>query len=95
MTVVIRTTFCSSHRHAPVRYSIYLCAASCAEVLQDDTLFIAVYDQDGVMLDGTQIGVFEEQRVRIELNAGLAYYVGLHLLQSGGQNRNYDLLILE
>ncbi len=73
MTVVIRMTFCSSHRHAPGTYSIYLCAASCAEVLQDDTLFIAVYDQDGVMLDGTQIGVFEEQRVRIELNAGLAY----------------------
>ena len=32
---------------------------------------------------------------RSELAAGLPYYVGVHLLQSGGQVRTYDLLILE
>lgn len=76
-------------------YRIYLCGESCADVLEDDTLFIAIYDQQGVMLAGTEIGVYAFQSIYIELDAGLPYYVGLHLLQSGGLARDYDLLILE
>ena len=76
-------------------YSVYLCADSCDERLIDDAVYLMVYDQSQTTIDGTPVGTVEEQRIEVELTAGLAYYVEVHGYNTAAMSYDYKLVIVE
>jgi hypothetical protein len=75
------------------QYDIYLCGASCDEVVEDDAVYIMIYDQFQTTIDGTPVGTLAEQTVTAELSAGLAYYVEVHGYNTGPMDYPYQLVI--
>jgi len=54
---------------------IYLCADSCDESIEDDTVYIMIYDQNQTTIASTPVGTMARQEFTVELAAGLAYYI--------------------
>ncbi len=56
-------------------HHIYLCADSCDESIEDDTVYIMIYDQNQTTIASTPVGTMAKQEFAVELTAGLAYYI--------------------
>jgi len=77
------------------RYGIYLCADTCGTFVEDDAVYIMLYDQDQTTIAGTPVGTVSEQMVSAELAAGLAYYVEVHGYNTGTTPYEYRLVIID
>jgi len=55
-------------------YQIYLCADSCNQVRESETLNLMVLDQSQTTIAATSLGVDGEKTLTIRLHAGIAYY---------------------
>jgi hypothetical protein len=75
------------------QYDLYLCGESCDEAVEDDAVYIMIYDQFQTTIDGTPVGTLAEQTVTAELSAGLAYYVEVHGYNTGPIDYSYQLVI--
>ncbi len=76
-------------------YNAYLCADTCNEILQDDGIYIMIYDQSQTTVAATPIGATAVQEITADLTAGLAYYVEIRVYGSEGANRDYRLVIAD
>ena len=76
-------------------YLVYLCADTCAEQVNDDAVYLMVYDQNQTTIASTTIGIAEEQRLVVELTAGLAYYVEVHGYATANMPYPYKLVIID
>lgn len=56
-------------------HHIYLCADSCDESIENDTVYIMIYDQNQTTITSTPVGTMARQEFTVELTAGLAYYI--------------------
>ncbi len=56
-------------------YEIYLCNATCDQVLESEALTLMILDQSQSTIAGTPIGTRVPHGVLADLDAGLAYYV--------------------
>lgn len=77
------------------RHGIYLCADTCNTFLEDDAVYIMLYDQHQTTIVGTPVGAMAEQMVSAELTAGLAYYVEVHGLKTADTPYSYQLVIID
>lgn len=75
------------------QYDVYLCGETCDDVVEDDAVYIMIYDQSQTTIDSTPVGTREEQTVTAELTAGLAYYVEVHGYNTGPMAYPYQLVI--
>lgn len=75
------------------QYDIYVCGENCDEVVEDDAVYIMIYDQFQTTIDSTPVGTIAEQTVTAELTAGLAYYVEVSGYNTGPVAYPYQLLI--
>lgn len=76
-------------------YLVYLCADTCAEQVNDDAVYLMVYDQNQTTIASTTIGMVEEQRLVVELTAGLAYYVEVNGYNTASMRYDYKLVIID
>ena len=74
-------------------YSAYLCADTCNEVLQDDGVYLMIYDQSQTTIAATPIGRTTMQEISANLTAGLAYYVEVRSFGGEEASRDYRLRI--
>ena len=77
------------------RHAIYLCAETCGQFLEDDSVHIMLYDQSQTTIVGTPVGTIVEQVVSAELTAGLAYYVEVRGHNTGATPYTYQLVIID
>lgn len=77
-------------------YTIYLCndPLICIRGTVAFNWYIFLYDQDFRVLDVTTPNSLYQMDVTNELEAGLPYYVGVHVAQTNSPNWNYNLTIL-
>ena len=81
----------------PVRsraYTVYLCDETCADTLQDDSVYVMIHDQNQTTITSTPVGASFEQVITAELIAGLAYYVQIQAYNTGGDIYDYRLVIV-
>jgi len=76
-------------------YNVFLCADTCADVLQDAAVRIMIYDQNQTTIDGTPIGSTATQILSANLTFGLAYYVQVHGYNTEQENYDYRLIIID
>jgi len=76
-------------------YGIYLCADTCDEFVEDDAVYVMIYDQSQTTIASTPIGTIAEQMISAELTAGLAYYVEVHGYNTGPMSYSYQLAITD
>ena len=76
-------------------FLVYLCGPSCTEQPITDEVYIAVYDQSQTTIAATPIGVEAEQFIRVELTAGLAYYVEINGYNTGSDGLDYQLVVID
>jgi len=55
-------------------YQVYLCADSCNQVRESETLSLMVLDQSQTTIAATSLGADGEKTLTIRLDAGIAYY---------------------
>ena len=55
-------------------YQVYLCAQSCDQALESETLNLMILDQSQTTIAATSLGPVSEKTLTIRLNAGVAYY---------------------
>ena len=55
-------------------YQVYLCADSCNQVRESETLNLMVLDQSQTTIAATTLGADGEKTLTIRLDAGIAYY---------------------
>jgi hypothetical protein len=77
------------------RHGIYLCAETCGAFLEDDAVYIMLYDQHQTTIVSTPVGTVAEQMVTAELTAGLAYYVEVRGVKTGSTPYPYQLIIVD
>ncbi len=77
-------------------YEIYLCndPLVCMRGTLTSTWFLSLSDQNLDVIAGTIGGQVVEQVVRVELEAGLPYYVGIHVWDSSSTTWEYNLTII-
>ncbi len=77
-------------------YTVYLCndPLICIRGTVAFDWYFFISDQDFRVLDGTTPNSLYEMDVTIELEAGLPYYVGVHVAQANTPNWDYNLTIL-
>ncbi len=75
-------------------FLVYLCTDTCTESLQSDEMYLMVYDQNQSTVASTPVGVFDAQRLGLDLEAGLAYYVEVNGYNTGSTPRDYRLVII-
>lgn len=76
-------------------HGIYLCAETCDELVEDDAVYIMLYDQNQTTIASTPVGTVSEQLLVAELTAGLAYYVEVHGYNTGPVAYDYQLVIID
>lgn len=76
-------------------FLVYLCADTCADSLRSDEVYLMVYDQSQTTIASTPVGGVETQRLAVELEAGLAYYVEVNGYNSGETAEDYKLVIID
>ncbi len=76
-------------------FSAYLCAVTCAEILQDDAVYIMIYDQNQTTIASTSIGSIVAQELAADLSSGLAYYVQVQGYNTGEGSYDYRLVIID
>ncbi len=54
---------------------IYVCADTCDESREDNSVYIMIYDQNQTTVASTPVGTMARQEFAVDLTAGLAYYV--------------------
>lgn len=82
----------------PVRngsHRIFLCADTCGEVFEDDTVYIMIYDQNQTTIASTPVGTTARQEIEAELTAGFAYYVEINGYNATGERYDYRLSIMD
>lgn len=77
------------------QFLIYLCDQSCAETLHSDAVYLMVYDQSQSTIESTAVGSVIEQKLGVELTAGLAYYVEVNAYNSGSSRVDYRLVLID
>ena len=75
-------------------YIAYLCANTCNEILQDDGVYLMIYDQGQTTIAATPIGSATMQEISADLTAGLAYYVEVRSFSGEAASRDYRLRIV-
>ena len=77
-------------------YEIYLCndPLVCMRGTLTSTWFLSLSDQNLDVIAGTIGGQVVEQVVRVELEAGLPYYVGIHVWDASSTTWEYNLTII-
>lgn len=77
-------------------YSVYLCndPLICIRGTVAVDWYFFLSDQDFRVLDGTTPNTRHEMDVTTELEAGLPYYVGVHVAEANSPNWDYNLTIL-
>ncbi len=75
-------------------YLFYLCADTCAEFVEDDAVYVMLYDQYQTTIVSTPVGTVAEQVFSAELTAGLAYYVEVHGVSTASMSYAYQLVII-
>lgn len=80
----------------PGTYQIYLCndPLVCTRGTVTGDWFLSLSDQDQNVIGGTNGLVVEEQVVTAQLEAGLSYYVGVHVWDAATATWDYNLTIL-
>ena len=76
-------------------FSVYLCADTCDAVLQDDGVYIMIYDQSQTTIASTPVGSIATQQLAADLTAGLAYYVEVRGYNIGHTSYDYRLVITD
>ncbi len=76
-------------------FSAYLCAVTCAEILQDDAVYIMIYDQNQTTIASTSVGSIVAQELAADLSSGLAYYVQVQGYNTGEGSYDYRLVIID
>jgi hypothetical protein len=76
-------------------FLVYLCADTCSDTLQSDSVYLMVYDQSQSTMASTPVGTVETQRLGIDLVAGLAYYVEVNGYNTGSTTEDYRLVIID
>jgi len=76
-------------------YRIVICSETCVYGVEDDAVYLMLYDQNQTTIAGTPVGTIEEQKLIVELTAGLAYYVGVHGYNTGPIAYEYRLAIID
>ncbi len=76
-------------------HHIYLCADTCAESLEDDAVYIMIYDQNQTTIAGTPVGTITRQEIAADLTAGFAYYVEVNGYNAGGESYDYRLMVID
>jgi hypothetical protein len=77
------------------RFLIYLCTETCGETLDSDQVYLMVYDQSQNTIASTSVGSIVTQRIRVDMYAGLAYYVEVNGYNTGTENLDYKLVIID
>ncbi len=77
-------------------YQVYLCndPLVCIRGTVTEKWFLSLSDQNLVVFAGTTAGLMEEQVVTVQLDAGLPYYVGIHVWDAATTSWDYNLTIL-
>ena len=77
-------------------YAIYLCndPLICTRGTATKDWFLSLSDQDFVAIAGTNGGKVESQRLTVELQAGLPYYVGVHVWHVASRPFEYNLTVI-
>lgn len=76
-------------------FNAFLCAVTCAEILQDDAVYIMIYDQDQTTIAGTSVGSIVPQELAANLTSGLAYYIQIQGYNTGEGSYDYRLVIID
>jgi hypothetical protein len=77
-------------------YEVYLCndPLVCVRGTKTEKWFLSLSDQNFEVIAGTIGGALQEQAVSLELQAGLPYYVGIHVWDASTTSWEYNLTIL-
>ena len=76
-------------------HRILLCAETCAESLEDDSVYIMIYDQNQTTIASTPVGTTVSQEVTANLTAGFAYYVEVNGYNAGAERYDYRLAVID
>ena len=82
----------------PIRsdtFAVYLCAETCTEQVEGDSVYIAIYDQAQTTIASTPIGTVAKQIFTADLTAGLAYYVEINGYNTGPDGFAYKLIVVD
>jgi len=82
----------------PIRsdtFAVYLCAETCTEQVEGDSVYIAIYDQAQTTIASTPIGTVAKQIITADLTAGLAYYVEINGYNTGPDGFAYKLIVVD
>ncbi len=77
------------------KFAVYLCAESCVDLVEGDSVYIAVYDQSQTTIASTPIGTVARQIFTVDLTAGLAYYVEINGYNTGPDSFAYKLVVVD
>ncbi len=72
-----------------------ICTESCAGTLQDDAVYIMIYDQNQTTIASTSVGSIVPQELAANLTSGLAYYVQVQGYNTGQGRYDYRLVIVD
>ena len=77
-------------------YQVYLCndPLVCIRGTVTEKWFLSLSDQNLDVFAGTSAGLLEEQVVTAQLEAGLPYYIGVHVWDAATTSWDYNLTIL-
>ena len=76
-------------------FSAFLCAVTCAEILQDDAVYMMIYDQSQTTIAGTSVGSIVPQELAADLTSGIAYYIQVQGYNTGEESYDYRLVIID
>lgn len=76
-------------------FLIYLCGETCIDRVENDLVYLMVYDQSQTTIAGTPVGTVAEQFIHVELTAGLAYYVEINGYNTAAAAFPYRLTIID
>jgi hypothetical protein len=76
-------------------YAIYLCADTCTEHPTDSMVAIRVIDQFGTVIAGNPLYEDSTKIVTADLDAGIPYYVQILGFDTGDQEYQYELVIID
>ena len=76
-------------------FNAFLCAVTCAEILQDDAVYMMIYDQSQTTIAGTSVGSIVPQELAADLTSGIAYYIQVQGYNTGEESYDYRLVIID
>ena len=75
-------------------HTILLCGDTCDQGVEDDAVYVMIYDQNQTTMASTPIATVASQQITTELTAGFAYYIEVNGYNATAFDYDYRLAVV-